>query len=105
MAQVCLWWTVCLALYVGTGLRSSEEWALLRGMRHTVPGCNTEDLAVQVLLGIAAGAWLLTPEWLAASAAAGRWLDEHRFAAEVPIPALSWAATQWWLVATLLVLL
>ena len=93
MAQACLWWTVCLALYVGTGAYSSEEWALLGCTRHTVPGCNTEDSAVQVLLGIAAGAWLLTPEWLAASAAAGRWQDEHGFEAEVPIPALMYSNT------------
>ena len=36
----------------------------------------------QVLLGIAAGAWLLTPKWIAASAAAGKWLDESSFEAE-----------------------
>ena len=82
-------------LCVGTGLYSSEEWALLRGMRHAVLRGNTEDSAVQVLLGIAAGAWLLTPEWLAASAAAGRWLDEHNFEAEVPIPALMCSNTVW----------
>ncbi len=37
----------------------------------------------QVLLAIAAGAWLLTPDWIAASMAAGMWLDEHSFQAEV----------------------
>lgn len=40
---------------------------------------------MQVLLGIARGAWLLTPEWVTASAAAGRWLDESGYEAEVPI--------------------
>ena len=37
----------------------------------------------QVLLAIAAGAWLLMPDWIAASAAAGIWLDEHEFKSEV----------------------
>ena len=97
MAQAYLWCTAYLALNADMEACSSEEWALLRRMRHAVPRWKVEHLAVQVLLGIAAGAWLLTPQWLAASAAAGRWLDEHGFEAEVPIPALSWAATQWWL--------
>ena len=43
---------------------------------------------MQVLLGIAAGAWLLTPKWLAASATARQWLDEHDYEAEVSICAL-----------------
>ena len=37
----------------------------------------------QVLLAIAAGAWLLTPDWIAASAVAGMWLDEDKFRFEV----------------------
>ena len=37
----------------------------------------------QVLLAIAAGAWLLTPDWIAASVAAGMWLNEFDFQSEV----------------------
>lgn len=45
--------------------------------------CEWAISHVQVLLGIAAGAWLLTPDWIAASAAAGKWLSERSFQAEV----------------------
>ena len=43
---------------------------------------SRQPYVAQVLLGIAAGAWLLTPDWIAASAAAGKWLDERGFKAE-----------------------
>ena len=79
---------MCLALSVGTSLYGNDQWALLRWMRHAFAWCNTENLAGQVLLGIAAGAWLLTPKWLTASADAGQWLDEQKFEAEVPFPSL-----------------
>ena len=45
--------------------------------------CEWAISHVQVLLGIATGAWLLTPDWIAASAAAGKWLSERSFQAEV----------------------
>ena len=38
---------------------------------------------VQVLLAVAAGAWLLTPEWVDASLQAGHWLPEAPFQAQV----------------------
>lgn len=38
---------------------------------------------VQVLLAIAAGAVLVTPEWLTASVEAGEWLPEEPFLAQV----------------------
>ena len=40
-------------------------------------------VACQVLLGIAAGAALLTPSWLADSLAAGAWLPEEPYLAQV----------------------
>lgn len=40
-------------------------------------------LVVQVLLAIAAGAMLVTPEWLTASVEAGEWLPEEPFLAQV----------------------
>ena len=40
-------------------------------------------LVVQVLLAIAAGAVLVTPEWLTASVEAGEWLPEEPFLAQV----------------------
>ena len=42
----------------------------------------TADVA-QVLLAVAAGAWLLTPEWVDASLQAGHWLPEAPFQAQV----------------------
>ena len=41
---------------------------------------------VQVLLAIAAGAMLVTPEWLTASVEAGEWLPEEPFLAQVCCP-------------------
>lgn len=40
-------------------------------------------LVVQVLLAIAAGAVLVTPEWLTASVEAGEWLPEEPFLPQV----------------------
>lgn len=40
-------------------------------------------LLAQVLLAIAAGALLVTPEWLTASVEAGEWLPEEPFLAQV----------------------
>ena len=36
----------------------------------------------QVLLAVAAGAWLMTPEWVAASLQAGHWLPEAPYQAQ-----------------------
>jgi hypothetical protein len=38
---------------------------------------------LQVLLAVANGAWLLTPEWVTASLEAGHWLPEPPFEAKV----------------------
>ena len=42
---------------------------------------------MQVLLAIAAGAMLVTPEWLTASMEAGDWLPEEPYLAQVGPPA------------------
>lgn len=41
------------------------------------------DELLQVLLAIAAGAVLVTPEWLTASLEAGEWLPEEPFLSKV----------------------
>jgi len=44
-------------------------------------------LRLQVLLAVAQGAFILTPEWVTASLEAGRWLPEAKFISEVhPAP-------------------
>ena len=43
---------------------------------------------LQVLLAIAAGAMLVTPDWLTASLEAGEWLPEEPYLAQVSPPAL-----------------
>jgi len=65
----------------------------LRGMRlcpdgkedgqitHLVVG--QERRTLKVMLAIANGAWLISPEWITASLEAGRWLPESQFPAEV----------------------
>ena len=40
---------------------------------------------MQVLLAVANGAWLLSPEWVTASLEAGQWLPEQPFEAQVRI--------------------
>ena len=44
---------------------------------------------LQVLLAIAAGAVLVTPEWLTASLEAGEWLPEEPFLAKVHLLCLT----------------
>jgi hypothetical protein len=65
----------------------------LRGMRlcpdgkedgqitHLVVG--QERRTLKVMLAIANGAWLVSPEWITASLEAGRWLPESQFSAKV----------------------
>ena len=65
----------------------------LRGLRLVPPGAEEghmtpvvvgqERRTLKVLLAIAAGAFLLQPEWLAASLQAGAWLPEQPFWAKV----------------------
>ena len=65
----------------------------LRGLRLVPPGAEDgrithlvvaqERRTLKVLLAIAAGAFLLQPEWLAASLQAGAWLPEEPFWAKV----------------------
>ncbi len=65
----------------------------LRGLRLVPPGTEEgrithlvvgqERRTLKVLLAIAAGAFLLQPEWLAASLQAGAWLPEQPFWAKV----------------------
>ncbi len=43
----------------------------------------TRMLRLQVLLAIAQGAFILTPEWVTASLEAGRWLPEAKFISKV----------------------
>ena len=45
--------------------------------------CSKDKCAWQVLLAIAAGAVLVTPEWLTSSLEAGEWLPEAPFLAQV----------------------
>ena len=40
-------------------------------------------MLMQVLLAVAQGAWLVSPEWVSASLEAGRWLPEQPFEAQV----------------------
>jgi hypothetical protein len=40
---------------------------------------------VQVLLAVAHGAFILTPEWVTASLEAGRWLPEKAFLSRVSL--------------------
>ena len=76
----------------------------LRGLRLVPPGAEEGQIThlvvgqqrrtLKVLLAIAAGAFLLQPEWLAASLQAGAWLPEQPFWAKVlkglfPLPQLS----------------
>ena len=37
------------------------------------------QISQQVLGAIASGAWLLDPDWIVASLAAGRWLNENPY--------------------------
>ena len=65
----------------------------LRGLRLVPPGAEEGRIThlvvgqqrrtLKVLLAIAAGAFLLQPEWLAASLQAGAWLPEQPFWAKV----------------------
>ena len=51
--------------------------------------CRQLSSAMQVLLAIACGAFLMTPEWITASLAAGVWLPEHSYLSNVrsaPLP-------------------
>lgn len=48
--------------------------------------CSCCIYVAQVLLAVAAGAWLLTPEWVSASLQAGHWLPEAPFQAQARRP-------------------
>ena len=83
----------------------------LRGLRLVPPGAEDSRIThlvvgqqrrtLKVLLAIAAGAFLLQPEWLAASLQAGAWLPEQPFWAKVlqrlfPLfPVLSYRVLAW----------
>ena len=45
--------------------------------------CECAFLAVQVLLAVAQGAFIMTPEWVTASLEAGRWLPEEKYLSNV----------------------
>ena len=50
-------------------------------MTHLV--CGDERRTLKLMLAVANGAWLLSPQWVTASLEAGRWLPESRFPAKV----------------------
>ena len=69
---------------------NSPAWMACRGGSCT---WQLEDVSLcclvsQVLLAVANGAWLLTPEWVTASLEAGQWLPEPPFEAKVADPAV-----------------
>ncbi|KAK9845443.1 hypothetical protein WJX81_006533 [Elliptochloris bilobata] len=75
----------------------------LRGVRASAPGreesvthlvVGAPRRTLKVLLAVAAGAWLLAPEWVAASLEAGHWLPEAPFLAQVPFAAAAMRARE-----------
>lgn len=56
--------------------------ALLRPqITHLVIG--SERRTLKLMLAVANGAWLVSPQWVTASLEAGRWLPESQFPAKV----------------------
>ena len=70
------------------GLRLCPEGREEGAVTHLV--CGDERRTLKLMLAVANGAWLLSPQWVTASLEAGRWLPESRFPAKV---------RQWWAAA------
>ena len=61
---------------------SSLQHSFWEAVLHS-DGNDAGVIGEQVLLAIANGAWLLTPEWVTASLHAGAWLPEGPFQSQV----------------------
>ena len=70
------------------GLRVCPEGREEGQVTHLVIGGERRTL--KLMLAVANGAWLLSPQWVTASLEAGRWLPESQFPAKV-----GWVGCRW----------